>query len=90
MTLTRIQNAVLPSAERVKALFPQSFIYFKPRGRISGNFYWVAEGRGGVRYLAVADCTGHGVPGAMMSMLGSSLLNRVLNRRGVHGQEASA
>jgi serine phosphatase RsbU (regulator of sigma subunit) len=77
----RIQNAVLPTAEKLNALFPDNFIYYRPRDIISGDFYWAAEGRGGMRFLAVADCTGHGVPGAMMSMLGSSILNRLIVRK---------
>ena len=81
----RIQGAVLPSAEKLDALFPANFVYYRPRDIISGDFYWTAEGRNGARYLAVADCTGHGVPGAMMSMLGASLLNRLIARKSVSG-----
>lgn len=80
---TRIQNAVLPAADKLNALFPNNFIYFRPRDIISGDFYWAAEGRNGVRYVAVADCTGHGVPGAMMSMLGAAILNRVIVKKNV-------
>lgn len=80
---TRIQNAVLPTSEKLNALFPANFIYYKPRDIISGDFFWAAEGRGGMRFLAVADCTGHGVPGAMMSMLGSSILNRLIVRKNI-------
>ena len=57
---------------------PQHFILFKPKDIVSGDFYWVKEVNG-MLYLAVADCTGHGVPGALMSMLGISLLNDILN-----------
>lgn len=81
----RIQNAVLPTSERLNALFPQNFIYYRPRDIISGDFYWAAEGRNGMRFLAVADCTGHGVPGAMMSMLGTSILNRLIARKNITG-----
>lgn len=81
----RIQNAVLPSGDKLNALFPDSFIYYRPRDIISGDFYWTAEGRNGVRFLAVADCTGHGVPGAMMSMLGTSILNRLIARKSISG-----
>lgn len=81
----RIQNAVLPTDEKLSSLFPQNFVYYRPRDIISGDFYWAAEGRNGVRYLAVADCTGHGVPGAMMSMLGTSILNRMIARKNVTG-----
>lgn len=81
----RIQNAVLPANEKLNALFPENFIYYRPRDIISGDFYWAAEGRNGVRFLAVADCTGHGVPGAMMSMLGTSILNRLIARKSIPG-----
>jgi serine phosphatase RsbU (regulator of sigma subunit) len=81
----RIQNAVLPTEEKLNALFPDNFIYYRPRDIISGDFYWAAEGRNGMRFLAVADCTGHGVPGAMMSMLGSSILNRLIARKNIPG-----
>lgn len=76
---TRIQNAVLPSDERLNALFDGIFVYFQPRDVISGDFYWAAELKNGCRFIAVADCTGHGVPGAMMSMLGTSLLDRIIS-----------
>lgn len=81
----RIQNAVLPAHEKLNQLFPENFIYYRPRDIISGDFYWAAESRNGMRYLAVADCTGHGVPGAMMSMLGTSILNRLIARKNVPG-----
>lgn len=81
----RIQNAVLPTGEKLDALFPENFLYYRPRDIISGDFYWAAEGRNGMRFLAVADCTGHGVPGAMMSMLGTSILNRLIARKNVPG-----
>ncbi len=73
----RIQHSVLPSQALVQKLFPQSFIYFQPRDIISGDFYWVSHNKG-YTYFAVADCTGHGVPGAMMSMLGTALLNQIV------------
>ncbi len=73
----RIQGSVLPSANLVKTLFPSSFIYFQPKDIVSGDFYWIAQNNNFI-YYAVADCTGHGVPGAMMSMLGNSLLNQIV------------
>lgn len=81
---TRIQNAVLPSLDRLHSLFPNAFVYYRPRDIISGDFFWIGTGQGGVKYIAVADCTGHGVPGALMSMLGSSLLNQVLTKENIH------
>lgn len=73
----RIQSSVLPSINLVKKLLPESFIYFKPKDIVSGDFYWTCESNGYV-FCAVSDCTGHGVPGAMMSMLGASLLNQIV------------
>lgn len=72
----RIQKAIMKIEEDEK--LPQHFILFKPKDIVSGDFYWVKEVNG-MLYLAVADCTGHGVPGALMSMLGISLLNDILN-----------
>ncbi len=73
----RIQGSVIPSVNLVKTLFPSSFIYFQPKDIVSGDFYWIAQNNHFI-YYAVADCTGHGVPGAMMSMLGNSLLNQIV------------
>jgi ligand-binding sensor domain-containing protein/serine phosphatase RsbU (regulator of sigma subunit) len=74
----RIQTAILPPDEVLKYLLPKHFILFRPRDIVSGDFYWLAHERGKI-VIAVADCTGHGVPGAFMSMLGSALLNDVVN-----------
>ena len=72
----RIQNALLQSEQHVSDNFPPHFILFKPKDVVSGDFYWAAEKQGKL-YLAVADCTGHGVPGAFMSMLGIAFLNEI-------------
>lgn len=72
----RIQEAILPAGELLKKNFAEHFVMFKPRDIVSGDFYWIAESRS-FMYFAVADCTGHGVPGAFMSMLGISLLNEI-------------
>ena len=74
----RIQKAIMKIEENESKKLPQHFILFKPKDIVSGDFYWVKE-INGMLYLAVADCTGHGVPGALMSMLGISLLNDILN-----------
>jgi serine phosphatase RsbU (regulator of sigma subunit) len=74
----RIQSAILPHEEVIKYLLPKHFIFYKPRNIVSGDFYWLTHKRGEI-IIVVADCTGHGVPGAFMSMLGSTLLNDVLN-----------
>ncbi len=72
----RIQDALLKDEEHVSPHLPEHFIYFKPKDIVSGDFYWVSEKKGYL-YLAAADCTGHGVPGAFMSMLGMAFLNEI-------------
>jgi ligand-binding sensor domain-containing protein/serine phosphatase RsbU (regulator of sigma subunit) len=78
MYAQRIQSAVLPDIEYTRSILPQHFIFFKPRDIVSGDFYWMTQTVKDV-VVAVADCTGHGVPGAFMSMLGVSLLNEIIN-----------
>ncbi|MFO7939584.1 MAG: tetratricopeptide repeat protein [Bacteroidales bacterium] len=73
---SKIQAAVLPPESIIHKLIPDSFILFKPRDIVSGDFYWIGEREGKVAVAAV-DCTGHGVPGAFMSMMGISFLNEV-------------
>lgn len=73
----RIQDAILPNVEEISTAFPQSFVLFKPKDIVAGDFYWFhtdPDGEG-TSFIAAADCTGHGVPGAFMSMLGSDKLN---------------
>ena len=77
-----IQKAVLPTAESMANEFENSFVYFKPRDIVSGDFYWCAQ-KNNSHYIAVADCTGHGVPGAFMSMIGNTLLNQIINEQDV-------
>ncbi len=72
-----IQNALMPQIHEVERLFPDNFILYLPRDVVSGDFYWVAE-KGDRRYLAVADCTGHGVPGALVSVLCVEKLEQAL------------
>ena len=74
----RIQTATLPPDEVVKYLFPKHFILFRPLNIVSGDFYWVSQKKGKI-IIAVADCTGHGVPGAFMGMLGRALMNEIVN-----------
>jgi ligand-binding sensor domain-containing protein/serine phosphatase RsbU (regulator of sigma subunit) len=79
----RIQESTLPNPADLKRIFPDSFIFYKPKDIVSGDFYWFKEeegqdGKKGRVFLAVADCTGHGVPGAFMCMIGSSLLNQII------------
>jgi serine phosphatase RsbU (regulator of sigma subunit)/streptogramin lyase len=74
----RIQKATLPPDEVLRYLLPKHFILYKPLQIVSGDFYWLAQKENKILF-AVADCTGHGVPGAFMSMLGSALLNDIVN-----------
>jgi len=74
----RIQTAMLTDKDNIQKLVPESFIFFRPRDIVSGDFYWfhAIEGTKDV-LLAAVDCTGHGVPGAFMSMIGCNLLNQI-------------
>ena len=78
----KIQEAILPSEEEWHKLLTDSFVLFKPRDVVSGDFYWCAEKNNFILFSA-ADCTGHGVPGALMSMVGSSLYNEAVNEKGI-------
>ena len=78
----RIQQAVLPSRNELKKIFPESFMIYKPRDIVSGDFWWIAE-KAGVKVVVVADCTGHGVPGAFMSLIGTSLLNEIIIEKSI-------
>jgi sigma-B regulation protein RsbU (phosphoserine phosphatase) len=70
----RIQNAILPSDELITKLIPNNFVYYKPKDIVSGDFYWV-EKIPGKSIIAAVDCTGHGVPGAFMSIIGTNQLD---------------
>ena len=87
----KIQQAILPLPDEFSKVFPQSFIYFQPRDIVSGDFYWFYPphklNQNHV-YLAAADCTGHGVPGAFMSMIGNTLLNEILNEKQIYECDA--
>ena len=76
-----IQQALLPSAEEL-SLIPDGFVLFKPKDIVSGDFYWMQHFNDRI-YIAVCDCTGHGVPGAFMSMIGSSLLDEAVVEKGI-------
>jgi serine phosphatase RsbU (regulator of sigma subunit) len=76
----KIQSAILPPEQYFQEILNDVFILFKPKDIVSGDFYWIRQVRQYV-ILAAADCTGHGVPGAFMSMLGMSYLNEIVTRR---------
>ncbi len=82
----RIQNALLPTERFISKMFLDGFLLFKPRNIVSGDFYWINK-KEGLTILVGADCTGHGVPGAFMSMLGISYLNEIINRIVVYNNE---
>jgi serine phosphatase RsbU (regulator of sigma subunit) len=73
----RIQNALLPPLQDVSSSLPNSFILFKPKDIVAGDFYWFAE-TNDKKIIAACDCTGHGVPGAFMSTIGSEKLNEAV------------
>ena len=75
----RIQNAVLPKDETLSRILNDYFILFKPKDVVSGDFYWVKEVNN-LKVMLVADCTGHGVPGGFMSMLGIAFLNEIVKK----------
>lgn len=74
----RIQQAILPPSEIISRIFPDYFILFKPKDIVSGDFYWI-EKKKERRLATVVDCTGHGVPGAFMSIIGANSLNKTIN-----------
>jgi serine phosphatase RsbU (regulator of sigma subunit) len=78
----RIQEAILPTRERFKSVLPDSFILFKPKDIVSGDFYWMSE-KNDLLFVAAGDCTGHGVPGAMVSVVCSNALNRAVKEFGI-------
>lgn len=71
----RIQRAVLPTYSHLNKIFKEIFVFYQPKDVVAGDFYWVYQ-KEKTTYLAVADCTGHGVPGAMVSVIANSALNR--------------
>lgn len=73
----RIQHAILPMQTEIHNSFPDSFVFFRPRDIVSGDFYWFVK-RDHLTWIACVDCTGHGVPGAFMSMIGNTLLNEIV------------
>ncbi len=78
----RIQEAILPDKEIKYRIFPDAFVLFQPCRIVSGDFYWFTE-KNGRRLIAAVDCTGHGVPGAFMSMIGNTFLHEIVNEKGI-------
>ena len=77
-----IQEAILPSEERFRSVLPESFVFHRPRDIVSGDFYWLQEYEDKILVAAV-DCTGHGVPGAFMSIIGNNQLNAAVREEGL-------
>ncbi len=75
----RLQNAILPSQKLIKQSFPDSFMFYLPRDIVSGDFPWMYEKDDDI-YIAAIDCTGHGVPGAMLSLIGYFIMNQILSQ----------
>ncbi len=78
----KIQQAILPDSEMMHRAIPQHFVFYQAKDIVSGDFYWYYQ-MGHKTYVAVVDCTGHGVPGAFMSIIGSNLLNEIVVRKGI-------
>lgn len=78
----RIQKASLPASEYLSEIFKEHFIFFKPKDIVSGDFFWATK-KDNTIIIAAADCTGHGVPGAFMSMFGVSFLNKIINEKSI-------
>ncbi|MFW6326955.1 MAG: SpoIIE family protein phosphatase [Bacteroidota bacterium] len=83
---TNIQTAILPDMAAIENTF-ESFVFYRPKDMVSGDFYWFSEFNIGnktkISFIAAVDCTGHGVPGAFMSMIGNRLLSEIVNERKV-------
>lgn len=77
---SRIQAALLPGESLFRSVFPDSFIFYRPRDIVSGDFYWIGKADG-FRFIAVADCTGHGVPGALLSVIGNNLFEQAVHKK---------
>jgi two-component system, sensor histidine kinase LadS len=78
----RIQRAILPNKYIFSSIFKDHLIYYKPKDIVSGDFYWIIE-KNHNTYIVAADCTGHGVPGGFLSMLGISFLNQIISNNDI-------
>jgi ligand-binding sensor domain-containing protein/serine phosphatase RsbU (regulator of sigma subunit) len=76
----KIQDAFLPNPDLLKQLFPESFVLFIPKDIVSGDFYWLQTKSDNI-FFAIGDCTGHGVPGAFMSLISINLLNEIIEKK---------
>ncbi|MBN8694709.1 MAG: GAF domain-containing protein [Bacteroidetes bacterium] len=79
----KIQLALMPDTDLLKTAFAESFVYYRPKDIVSGDFYWIELFKNNVTVFAAADCTGHGVPGAFMSLICNDLMNQVIKDQNV-------
>ncbi|MGB1031269.1 MAG: tetratricopeptide repeat protein, partial [Flavobacteriales bacterium] len=79
----KIQNSILIPEKQIRRYLPESFVYFKPKDIVSGDFYWFSH-IGDKFIIATIDCTGHGVPGAFMSLIANAKLNKVVNEKRIY------
>lgn len=87
---SRIQEAMTPNIVYVQSCLKDTFIFYKPKDIVSGDFYWFADKAGGnedLKILIAADCTGHGVPGAFMTVLGNTLLNEIVHTKRINSPD---
>jgi len=82
----RIQNAILPEMHLLSSIAKEHFVFFKPKDIVSGDFYWLAENDSRI-YFAVIDCTGHGVPGAFLSIIANNLFNKAIYEQQLFGTD---
>jgi ligand-binding sensor domain-containing protein/serine phosphatase RsbU (regulator of sigma subunit) len=78
----KIQDSILPSIESIKKSLPESFIFYQQKDIVSGDFYWFSQKKH-ITIIAAVDCTGHGVPGAFMSLIGNNILNQIINENNI-------
>ncbi|MGF1534495.1 MAG: response regulator [Bernardetiaceae bacterium] len=79
----RIQESILPPSDTIQQILPESFILFQPKDIVSGDFYWMHQTDKGQILITAVDCTGHGVPGAFMSLIGNDLLNLIVKAKNI-------
>ena len=83
MYASRIQKSILTTDGYLSNMFREHYVFYKPKDIVSGDYYWAFESKSGNKIWAVVDCTGHGIPGGFMSMIGNTLLNEIVVERGI-------
>jgi len=79
----RIQDAIIPSEKELQKMIPNSFVFFRPKDIVSGDFYWLAN-KGKKQIVVVGDCTGHGVSGAFMTMIANNIIDHIVHNHEIH------